>query len=207
MSRTNILKSLSLAGVISISLISCKNPASSNSLEPLDSDADASNLVLLREEEKLARDVYRAALEETGIPVFGNIASSEQKHMDRMLALLDANGIADPALAQEGMFRHSGYQDLYVELLAKVKTSPLEALKVGATIEDLDIADIESYLAETTNESVLSAYASLMCGSRNHLRSFVAQIELNGQSYAPQFISAATYAGIVGSDREKCGNQ
>ncbi|MDP2030099.1 MAG: DUF2202 domain-containing protein [Thiobacillus sp.] len=46
------------------------------------------DLLFMREEEKLARDVYLTLYETWGLAVFSNIASSEQSHMDALLKLL-----------------------------------------------------------------------------------------------------------------------
>ena len=47
---------------------------------PVLSAKEASDLIFLREEEKLARDVYLALYDAWGTPIFLNISSSEQKH-------------------------------------------------------------------------------------------------------------------------------
>ena len=48
------------------------------------------SLTLMRQEEKLARDVYLTLGENYDLPVFTNIPRSEQRHMDQMGELLDA---------------------------------------------------------------------------------------------------------------------
>ena len=56
------------------------------------STQESASLVLMREEEKLARDVYTFLARKWNVPVFTNIAASEQMHMDQ-LALLLTHGI------------------------------------------------------------------------------------------------------------------
>ncbi len=51
----------------------------------------------MREEEKVARDVYKELYKVWGLTIFSNIASSEQKHMDAIKTLLDRYGLEDPA--------------------------------------------------------------------------------------------------------------
>ena len=51
----------------------------------------------MREEEKVARDVYLEFYEIYGNVIFKNIADSEQKHMDAVLALIVGYGLDDPA--------------------------------------------------------------------------------------------------------------
>lgn len=49
----------------------------------------------MREEEKLARDVYLTFGEKWGLTLFTNIAKSEQTHTDAVKTLLDRYEIKD----------------------------------------------------------------------------------------------------------------
>ncbi|NCB02187.1 MAG: DUF2202 domain-containing protein, partial [Spirochaetia bacterium] len=53
-------------------------------------------ILLMREEEKLARDVYLTLYEKWNLRTFSNIARAEQKHMDAVAYLLSTKGIEDP---------------------------------------------------------------------------------------------------------------
>lgn len=159
----------------------------------------------MREEEKLARDVYQHFADKYDFFVFKNIAESEQRHMDRMLVFLTENQIADPASTENGVFNNSDLQKLYNQLITQGDVSLTEALKVGATIEDLDIKDLMIYKNDTSNTLLLDALDNLTCGSRNHMRAFVGQLELKDVTYTPQFISAEVYKSILEGDHEKCG--
>ena len=166
--------------------------------------ATADDLVFLREEEKMAHDVYVALGEKWSLPVFANIQESEQRHMDTVLSLLQAAGVADPAAGKGiGEFTNAELAALYATLVAQGSGSLLDALVVGATIEDYDLADLAASAAEATDPTVLAVYANLAKGSRNHLRSFVNQIGAAGGAYVPQFIDAATYQAIVSSPIER----
>ncbi len=59
--------------------------------------AEEEGLLFMREEEKLARDVYLVLFDKWGLRVFENIAESEQRHMDAVLYLLGKYGLDDPA--------------------------------------------------------------------------------------------------------------
>ena len=50
--------------------------------------AEKDGLILMREEEKLARDVYLHSFDLYGVQIFSNISNAEQTHMDRILDLL-----------------------------------------------------------------------------------------------------------------------
>lgn len=168
------------------------------------SDKEIAGLVLMREEEKLARDVYTTLGNTWGIKVFSNISASEQTHTDAVKVLLTRYGITDPVTNDTvGVFTSTAMQDLYDTLIAKGKTSLIDALIVGATVEDLDIRDLETLKKETTKKDILITYNSLQKGSRNHLRAFVKNIQANGGSYTPEYISQIEYNSIITTSQEK----
>lgn len=165
------------------------------------SESERKSLLFIREEEKLARDVYTALQQLWGVNIFSNISSSEQTHMDAILILLNRYAITDPAGAP-GVFVNTTLQSLYHQLIQQGSKSILDAYKVGATIEDLDIYDIENSIQGIDNKDILWVYASLTKGSRNHLRSYVRNIVAGGSTYAPQYISQSKFDSIVNSPME-----
>jgi hypothetical protein len=165
--------------------------------------AEAAGLTRLREEEKLARDVYTKLYATWGSRIFGNIAQSEQRHFDALKVLLDRYGLDDPAANNAaGVFTNAELQALYGDLVARGQVSLAAALRIGATIEDLDIHDLEIALAAADNDDLKIIYQNLQKGSRNHMRTFVGQLEALGESYAAQYISAAALAEILASLHE-----
>ncbi len=168
-------------------------------------DEEKNMLKVLREEEKLARDVYLYAYEKYGLPIFSNIGNSEQRHMDQVLFLLEQYGLEDPALPKEGEFVNEELQSLYDQLTSKVDLSLMDALEVGATIEDLDIKDILEFIEDTDKAPIIDTFQRLECGSRNHMRAFISQITSRGGNYKPQFISPEMFRHIINSSHERCG--
>lgn len=165
----------------------------------------AGDLAAMREEEKLARDVYRALGARWGLPIFSNIASAEQRHFDRVGALLAARGLPDPARDEEGLFADPRFTALHAELVAQGLRSEIDALRVGARIEELDIADLDASIARTSEPDVLDIYELLRCGSRNHLRAFDTLLRARGATYAPVHLGAERYREIAASEHERCG--
>ncbi len=164
---------------------------------------EEAGLFQMREEEKLARDVYLTMFEKWGHWVFTNIASSEQKHMDAVKALLDKYNLEDPAAGEEvGDFKDAKIQSLYGDLVEAGSVSLVEALRVGATIEDLDIFDLKEFLSQTDNQDITNVYENLVKGSRNHLRTFVYQLEIFGESYIAQYLDQEEIDAIVNSPKE-----
>jgi hypothetical protein len=119
---------------------------------------------------------------------------------------LNKYGIPDPASPLIGVFVNQDLQSLYNSLIAQSNISSIEALKVGATIEDLDIKDIDRFIVNTTKSDLLSVYDNLTCGSKNHIRSFTSQLTLNEVTYIPQFISIEYYNIILSSPSGGCVN-
>ncbi|NWG08021.1 MAG: DUF2202 domain-containing protein [Chloroflexi bacterium] len=170
------------------------------------STEEAASLLYMREEEKLARDVYNALFTVWGQPTFSNIASSEQQHMDQIKLLIDRYGLTDPAL-EPGKFTNSTLQALYDQLAAQGSASLADALKVGTAIEEIDIVDLQTRIAQTNNADIQLVYNNLMNGSYNHLRAFASVLtQQTGDVYQPQHLSADMYQSII-SGTTGNGNQ
>ena len=196
---------IALAFVLTV-LGSCSNDDDVQLLQVATlSQQEIEDLTFLREEEKLARDVYLFSFDKYGEAIFNNISQSEQQHMDQVLLLLNTYQLSDPASTERGVFTNQVLQGLYNDLTAQSNISLVEALKVGATIEDLDINDIDDFESRTNKSDILNTYDKLNCGSRNHLRSYVSQLAVNGSSYVPQFISLDKFNEIITSANEQCG--
>jgi len=174
-------------------------------VETLLSQQEMDDLKFSREEEKLARDVYLFSYDTYGETIFNSIAQSEQQHMDQVLVLLNTYQLIDPASTERGVFTNQILQDLYNDLTVLSDISLVEALKVGAIIEDLDINDLDVLESNTTKTDLLNVYDKLECGSRNHLRSYIGQLVINGVSYEPQYISLEKFNEIINSANEQCG--
>lgn len=159
---------------------------------------EAAGLAYMREEEKLARDVYAALSLKWGLPVFENISRSENQHFGAIKLLLDRYELPDPAANQApGAFQNPGLQTLYADLIKQGENSLKEALKAGATIEDLDIRDLEKAAASTDNSDLKLVYQNLRQASENHMRAFVRQLASQGESYTPQYISPEAFSQII----------
>lgn len=170
--------------------------------EPLNS-AELTSLSFMREEEKLARDVYITLYNKWGVNIFTNISNSEQTHMDAILMLLSKYSLTDPVSNNAvGVFNNVTLQNLYNQLVAQGNISVLDAYKVGATIEDLDIFDLKNALLNNDNQDIKLVYDMLTKGSRNHIRSFYKNILSVGGSYSPQYITQAEFDAIINSAME-----
>jgi len=166
--------------------------------EPL-SEIEKNSLLLMREEEKLARDVYTTLNEKWNRRVFANITQSEQTHMNMVLLLLKKYDIPDPAAETAvGVFINNTMTKLYADLIQKGSLSLQDAFQVGMTIEDLDIFDLDNALnGEIDNKDILLVYGSLRGASTNHMRAFYRNLTGVGGSYTPQYISMSLFNEII----------
>lgn len=147
-------------------------------------------LLFMREEEKLAKDVYEYLYEKWDHHVFDNISISENQHISIVLCLMDKYDIDDIAADQgEGEFVNEELQALYNRLIDQGSNSIIDAFTVGATIEDVDIRDLEAYdYVVIDNKDIQAAFYELAKGSRNHMRAFIKNLGNLGATYEAQFI-------------------
>lgn len=168
------------------------------------SEAEANSLRYMREEEKLAGDVYAELYATWGLKVFNNIATSERTHTESVRQLLLRYGLSDPAAqSAAGIYANATLQTLYTQLLATGKVSLIDSLKVGAAIEELDMLDINTQLQTVDNQDIRLVYDNLLKGSRNHLRSFYKTLQQQGGSYTPQYLTQTEFDAIVMSGIER----
>lgn len=196
-----------LSGLLSVVLLfgttSCeideKNSVINNSLSKTEENA----LIFMIEEEKLALDTYTYLGELWGINQFLNIQKSEQSHVNAVSNLIEQYDLTYTMLP-EGEFMNEELQGLYNQFVVDGSKSQLNALLIGATIEDLDIVDLEDLMQSISNGDILNVFESLQCGSRNHLRAFVSAINQMRDNYTPQYLSMEEYIIIIESSNERC---
>jgi len=170
------------------------------------SAAESASLIFMREEEKLAQDVYTQLGTVWGSQsrVFGNIARSEATHTEAIRQLLLRYTLTDPAATlAAGVYQNATLQGLYTQLVAAGTPALVEALKVGAAIEEIDMIDLNKALLEIDNQDIVLVYQNLLKGSRNHLRAFVNALAGQGVTYAPQYMALADYQAIISTPMER----
>lgn len=190
---------------------------------------EETHLIFMREEEKLARDVYLTM--NTLYPAeqtFSNIGDgSEQTHTDTVRDKLEKYGIPDPNPDANnlpdsiGVFTGADYGWYFTEkfdyLVNWGSQSLLDALYVGAFIEELDMLDIvgcpkvivetdngigegECGLEYTDEADLQNMYTSLLEGSKDHLRAYVQNIEniIGEGNYVAQVLTQEEVDAILG---------
>jgi len=166
------------------------------------SQTEIDSIIWMREEEKLAKDVYTTLGKVWGLNIFTNISSAEQSHTDSVKTLIDRYGLMDPITDETiGVFQNETFSKLYQDLVKQGSISLVEALKVGALIEELDIKDLQE--RATTTADIDLVFQNLERGSRNHLRAFTRQLSQQGETYIPIYISQSEFDEITSSEIER----
>ncbi len=185
-----------------VAVVSFSTKGFSNDL----SEAEKEGIQLMREEEKLAQDVYLFLYDQWGISIFSNISNSETKHFNAVGYLLENFKISDPSLPEMGKFQNKEIAFLYDSLTQKGSESLVEALKVGAFIEEFDIADLQKLLASNTDTIIEGVYQNLLRGSNNHLRAFVGQLEGSGETYNPVILTETVFLVVLQGSHQMGGD-
>ena len=196
-----------LSGLLSVVLLfgttSCEKNENNSVIDNSLSKTEENALIFMIEEEKLALDTYTYLGELWGINQFLNIQKSEQSHVNAVSNLIERYDLTYTMLP-EGEFMNEELQGLYNQFVVDGSKSQLNALIIGATIEDLDIVDLEDLMQSISNDDILNVFESLQCGSRNHLRAFVGTINQMGGNYTPQYLSMEEFIIIIESSNERC---
>ncbi|HOR78707.1 MAG TPA: DUF2202 domain-containing protein [Anaerolineaceae bacterium] len=189
---------------VPVSLVQASAPSeaitTTNTTLPLSPEEEAT-LLAMRVEEKLAHDVYVTLYDLWNMPIFLNISQSESRHTASIAKLLSAYNIPDPVDdSQIGVFEDPEIQKLYTDLIAQGSVSLADAYVVGATIEEMDIIDLEEALAETDNVDLERVYNNLKNGSIHHLSAFSRAIEnQTGTDYIPRLMTTEEYNQLTSS--------
>jgi hypothetical protein len=123
--------------------------------------------------------------------------------MPSVKALLDKYGLEDPVKSYKvGVFTDDILQKLYDDLVKEGRKSITDALKVGSTVEDLDIYDLDKLMSETDNQDIKLVYDNLRTGSENHMRAFISQLKQCNATYVPKYINQKECEAILSSSND-----
>lgn len=167
---------------------------------PTVTDDDKATLALMREEEKLARDVYLTLNEKWDQVVFQHISGAEITHMKLVKTMMDKYGVDDPVARtkdKRGKFVNQQFQDLYKSLTSSGLTSMEQAFRVGAYVEEWDLKDLYRAEKATKSEDLQVLYGQLIRASEQHLRAFTRNLQRAGQTYEPVILPKDKYELII----------
>lgn len=184
------------------------NSRGGGSLQGSLSGLQLQQLLDMREEEKLAHDVYVALAKSSGLQIFNNISNAESKHMRAVEQLISRYASTNPtSKLPTGTFSNPQLQRLYTELVTAGVASPTAALKVGAKIEEMDIRDLQLLIAQNPPPQIAKVLENLQRASGNHLRAFMSQLQSVGATYAPEFLDQPVFDNIVNSGKSQVSSK
>ncbi|MPM76674.1 hypothetical protein SDC9_123673 [bioreactor metagenome] len=138
------------------------------------SENESAELSFMREEERLARDLYQAFADKyDGARPFSMIVKAEQKHHDAVGTLMTRYDVADSSAGlPAGDYAFDALDELYQTWYAQGSASIEAAYQVGVDLETRDIADLKEAIAAATQDDVKATLERLLSGSENHLAAF-----------------------------------
>jgi len=158
----------------------------------------------MREEEKLAYDVYTAFNQKWDMRIFSNIRKAEKRHLNTMGDIIEKYELEDPVKdLPPGKFNDPEMQKVYDSFIERGMKSKQEALLVGAEIEDLDINDIRVNFSKLDNLDLKTVLSNLERGSENHLRAFNRNLKNYDMVYEPKHISKEDFDKIISSGNKR----
>lgn len=169
---------------------------------PVLTDDELDLLIEMKEEEKLAHNVYIALYDIWGSNIFSRISFAEERHVNAIIRLLEYYGLEEIQFGEPGIFTIDKFQTLYNDLVAQGSESVEEAMKVGALIEEMDIVDLMETLDVVSNDNITMVFENLLKASRNHLRAFNRQLTKLGITYIPVYLSQDEFDQIINSPME-----
>jgi hypothetical protein len=170
------------------------------------SENEKAGILLMREEEKMARDVYQTLNEKWDQMPFVHISESEINHMAQMKLLIDKYNLKDPVEMngdKRGVYENQLLKKLYDELTLSGNSSLEAAFRAGAKVEEVDIRDLKEAMARSHNEEIKSTYTYLVRASENHLRAFARNLKRLGVDYTPVVMGKAEFDSIISSEHGK----
>ncbi len=167
------------------------------------SENEKEGIFLMREEEKLAHDIYLSFSDQWNIPIFNNIWNSKTRHFEAVGFLLNEFELNDPAFKKAGKFRNPKLVQLYDSLTHSGSQSLVNAFKAGAFFEELDIEDLQRLINETDNKTIISVFENLLRASGNHLRALTRQLSFQGIDYSPLVLSADEFQNIIKTPHQR----
>jgi hypothetical protein len=167
------------------------------------SESEVEAILYLREAEKLARDVLLALDEHWENEALRRMAQSEDTHTAAINVLIDRYNLWDPtSVTWEGYYNNEELLALHRLLVRQGGGSAVDALAVGAQIQEISILDMREYRAETDDEDVQMVYENLLRASRNHLRVFAVLLKQQDAAYERTYLSQTLFDEIVSTPPE-----
>lgn len=171
--------------------------ATASDTTPLVLGSEAEKALLFQiDEERMAGELYIAFGTKWGLQPFANIPKSEARHEAVLRQLATRAGLT-ARTAVAGKFDSVDVQKNYDALITLGLESADSALRTGAYVEEVDIADLDILIAKTDNAALKATAIALRTASGHHLKAFVSLLAARGITYTPQILKAEDYISLV----------
>lgn len=172
--------------------------------QPLGAD-EQRDLQRIREQRKLARDLYWDLAKHWGSLVLVRLGAAEQTHLNTLDTLLDHYGLSDPVAGHAvGESGDPKFQALHVQIVEVGHRSEMAASQAGLLVEEMSLSDLAAARARTRQPEIAAVYDDLLRNSRNHLRALFRQMQRFEGEYVPQSLSLSDFEAIVWTQPEPC---
>jgi hypothetical protein len=163
------------------------------------SEQEKSGLQATRVGAKLSRDLYIVFDSLWHLPAFSTNTFNERIHMDAAALMLTRYGLTDPTAGRvEGSFQDAQIQDLFRRFQEDGSRSAEAALQTMMYLEELDIMDIRTRLAQTDKEDLHLIYNDLLRGNALNLRDMAFELRsLGAPPYSPEFLGEGEMREIL----------
>jgi hypothetical protein len=133
--------------------------------------------------------------------VFEEATAADQVNMDAAALLLARYNLPlPPSAGNPGTFESEPLLDLYARFTVEGGESMQAALQASATLQELNILDLQSQMAATDKDEMLAVYGHLLEASARQLWSLVRAIErFGGSPYEPSYLTALGFEEVLGS--------
>jgi len=97
-----------------------------------------------------------------------------------------------------GKYNNPEFEQLYKELVDSGKKSIIDALKVGALIEELDIFDLNNAINKDVDSKDLNiVFSNIRRGSYNHIKAFTNFLKRYNETYIPKYLTQTELNDIL----------
>ena len=152
---------------------------SNSALNETLSAQEMDGMMYMVENEKLLRDYFTVMNDKFNLPVFANIALSEQRHLSQLSVKFDRYELENPADAKgKGEFVNPDLQQIYNDLVAHGSSSIYAALSAGIGKVEKDIEDLSTFISQLEgNQDIEQIYSNILVESQSNLAALVAEMK------------------------------
>ena len=194
-----MMKKIILPLVLILLIVACSEDENSGlSMEETES------LKFTAEQEKLSVELYLYAFSAYNLPIFQEIANKKTRHLTEVRAVMEDLDVEDPTEGiGVGVFNNTEIQTLYNQMRSRIEEGQNNAFIAALTVEESIIHFSGISLSETSNNTLIELYEAIICGSKNHFRTFYSELTTS-KSYVSQYFTQEEFSDIVNSGQEDC---